>query len=360
MHADVPKARKPQDRTPRFRALRRSLGRTAALALGVLAVQAGHNAALGAPDPDPVPYPGPPPALPYPNVNPIVPSEAAGNLAGSSSVTPTGQYTYRIPIDVPPGRAGMQPSLALTYTSGGGNGLLGVGWSLEGLSEIRRCNKTKATDGLPDGVDFDETDSFCLDGQRLRQVNGADVPNGLDGAEYRTERDSFAKITAHGDVASGPNSFTVQSRNGQIFDYEKRVEPHRFQGGFDEAAPEDLGEVRAVWLISQARDQSGNKMRYAYDVLTDPSTHGVEVRIKSITYTETHDGQKGQRSVEFHYTADRADPTFRYESGVRWETNRLLDKITLEGPNPSTRRPSANTGSTTFRARTPIAACSRA
>jgi len=228
----------------------------------------------------------------------------------------------------------MQPSLALTYTSGGGNGHLGVGWSLSGLSEIRRCHKTKATEGLPDGVDFDETDSFCLDGQKLRQINGADVPNGFDGAEYRTERDSFSKITAHGDVPEGPDSFTVQSRNGQIFDYEKRVAPHRFQGGSDDVSPEDLGEVRAVWLISQARDQSGNKMRYAYDVLPNATTHGMEYRVKSITYTETYDGQKGQRSVEFHYTAGRPDPTFRYESGVRWETNSLLDKITLKGPNP--------------------------
>lgn len=51
-------------------------------------------------------------------------------------VTPAGAFTYSIPLEVPEGRNGMQPSLSLTYTGGRGNGLLGVGWSLSGLSYL--------------------------------------------------------------------------------------------------------------------------------------------------------------------------------------------------------------------------------
>ncbi|MEO5727507.1 MAG: SpvB/TcaC N-terminal domain-containing protein, partial [Byssovorax sp.] len=98
------------------------------------------------------------------------------------SVSATGEYQYRIPIDVPQGRAGVQPSLALVYGSRGGNGHLGVGWQLQGLSEINRCAKTFATEGYADGVNFDADDVFCLDGHKLIAVSGS---YGADGTEYR-------------------------------------------------------------------------------------------------------------------------------------------------------------------------------
>jgi hypothetical protein len=51
-------------------------------------------------------------------------------LPGSFSVGATGAASYNIPIALPPGAAGMAPSLSLGYSSQGSNGLLGIGWSL--------------------------------------------------------------------------------------------------------------------------------------------------------------------------------------------------------------------------------------
>jgi hypothetical protein len=55
---------------------------------------------------------------------------------GGSFPTPdtslfTGSARTTIPIEVPPGRNGIQPNLAFRYNSSQSNGWLGVGWSLD-------------------------------------------------------------------------------------------------------------------------------------------------------------------------------------------------------------------------------------
>src|SRR5262245_43267244 len=42
----------------------------------------------------------------------------------------TGTAKYSLGIKLPPGTAGQQPTQALAYEGGGGNGALGFGWSL--------------------------------------------------------------------------------------------------------------------------------------------------------------------------------------------------------------------------------------
>ncbi len=96
----------------------------------------------------------------------------AGKLPADFSVSATGAANYRIPLQVPPGVAGLQPKLALVYNSQSGNGLLGMGWSIEGLSAITRCPKTMATDGVFGAVSYNQDDRFCMDGQRLIGVAG--------------------------------------------------------------------------------------------------------------------------------------------------------------------------------------------
>lgn len=61
----------------------------------------------------------PPPPIELPDFPdfPLLPTEPVGYVDGSSRVTPNGEFTYTIPIEVPAGRAGMQPEISLQYSS---------------------------------------------------------------------------------------------------------------------------------------------------------------------------------------------------------------------------------------------------
>ena len=272
----------------------------------------------------------------------------AGALAGSGSVTPAGEYRYRIPIDVPPGRAGMAPSLALTYASRGKNGHLGVGWQIEGLSEIDRCPRTFAVDGLSDGVRLDDHDAFCLDGHELVKLGAYEV-DGCAGDEYRTEDDTFARIVSCGQ-GNTIASFRVFSKDGRIRDYAAVPIPSDY-GGRPPGDNPMGGTVDFAWLLSKDQDRAGNSIRYTYkpepvdfgataaDGVT-PLGAAIEYYPTRIDYTfQETTGEAGQRSIVFGYgkpLVHRPDPSFSYVAGVRVNVTRRLATIDAWAPNPTT------------------------
>jgi hypothetical protein len=70
-------------------------------------------------------------------------SDNDSSSEGSDTALPdlfSGTMTYKIPIEVPAGRNGMKPDIALKYRSINGNGWIGVGWELE-LGSIQRSVK---------------------------------------------------------------------------------------------------------------------------------------------------------------------------------------------------------------------------
>jgi Insecticide toxin TcdB middle/N-terminal region/Salmonella virulence plasmid 65kDa B protein/FG-GAP-like repeat len=174
-------------------------------------------------------------------------------LPGKVEVSPTGAATYRIPIAVPPGTAGLAPALALEYSSQGGNGLVGMGWTLAGLPSITRCPRTMAQDGAWGTINYDYNDRFCLEGQRLSALNGGAY--GGDGTEYRTEIDSYARIISHGGGASGPTWFEVRAKNGQMMEFGATPDARIYAEG--------TATVRA-WAVNQVSDTKGNYITIGY------------------------------------------------------------------------------------------------
>lgn len=73
--------------------------------------------------------------------DPVPDQENVGAIEGQSGAT-AGRAVYSIEIVVPPGRRGMQPSVGLSYSSSGGAGAVGYGWSLGAASRIARCARS--------------------------------------------------------------------------------------------------------------------------------------------------------------------------------------------------------------------------
>ena len=249
--------------------------------------------------------------VPDPNGEPD-PQILVGELLGHVAVDNTGAASYAIPIDVSPGTAGMEPKLAISYSSQRGNGLLGVGFSVDGLSGIVRSSATRHHDGFIDGVDFDGNDRFMLDGQRLVLVSSGSY--GDDGSKYRTEIDSFSRITLHGGMNDSTSYFTVETKSGLVMEY----------GHATGAMKPDGRTENMSWLVDRVADTVGNYMQYVYT--NHVGTVG-ELLLDHIEYT-LNDGQSlaAFNTVEFVYE-NRPDTLHGFKAGSEFNRTQRLERI---------------------------------
>jgi hypothetical protein len=238
------------------------------------------------------------------------------SLPGKFNVTATGATTYSVPIAVPPGTAGMAPALTLDYSSQGGNGIIGMGWSLGGLPAIGRCPRTMVQDGVVGAVNYDANDRFCLDGQRLIVISGT---YGADGAEYRTEVETFNRIISHGTAGTGPASFEVHTKSGQVM---------YFATTTDSRPLTQTGGTARSWQLSSIQDSKGNYLNVQY---TNDAANGQAYPI-NISYTgSSAAGLAPYNSVQLVYQT-RPDITPIYHAGsVTRSTVRLTNIQTFAG-----------------------------
>ncbi|WP_085907065.1 FG-GAP-like repeat-containing protein [Kiloniella majae] len=242
----------------------------------------------------------------------------AGSLEGEFAVDDSGAATYSLPVSVPPGIAGNEPRLALSYSSQAGNGPLGVGWGLSGLSAITRCGQRLVPHGKIHGVDFSAADRFCLDGQRLVAVSG---DYGADGTEYRTEIESYAKVISNDTAGTGPASFTVWSKGGLVLEYgvtdDSRIEAIKADGTA-------RSEAR-IWALNKQSDRSDNAITYSY---IEDQTNG-SYSINRIDYGGNDTaGTTATSSVRFIYE-DRTDIRTWYQAGAKVTQNKRLKNIQI-------------------------------
>lgn len=240
----------------------------------------------------------------------LVPTTPIGATPGSFGVSSYGQATYSIPIAVPPGRNGVEPKLAINYDSSAPNGTMGVGFALNGLSRISRCGKTVDNDGTSGSVNIDANDRFCLDGRRLVAIAGV---YGSDGAEYRTEVDTWNRVFSRGTCGTGPCRFDVYDKQGNLSNF----------GGSADTQPVISNGTVVEWPLRKQSTTDGNYMTVSYA--------NVQLGIYPIEILYTmHDGAISlkKRRVAFTYE-DRAneDRERRYAGDQQVNAARRLTQI---------------------------------
>ncbi len=219
------------------------------------------------------------------------------------NVSLSGAATYTMPITVSPGTNGMQPSIALSYSSQSGNGIAGYGWNISGLSAISRVSKNMFTDGTVEKIDFSNNGTigkFAIDGNRLVPTNNTDP------TEFATESGNTIRIYPKDDYSW----FEVHSLDGTITEY-GRTEDSRLAAGGN----------TLTWYINKITDPNGNYMQFVYG-----NAPG-EVFIKYINYAgNTKTGQKPYASVEFLYQI-RPDKNTTYYDGIDFNQTVILKGI---------------------------------
>jgi len=248
-------------------------------------------------------------------------STRVGATTGAFRVDESGSATYGIPLLTAPGSGGMAPHISLDYSSQSGNGPLGVGWSLGGLSVITRCSRTLAQDGAagPRGISLTANDRFCLDGQRLIADVGA---YGASGTEYRTEIDGISKIVSNGAAGSGPQSFTVWRKDGSVTQYGGTVDSRI------EARTATDTQTVLIWPQNRVTDSAGNYMDYVYTEFSGAAGEPVEFVLANILYTgNTTASTSPYAQIDFIYNTGRADTSVAAVAGAQVRQARLLERV---------------------------------
>ena len=234
---------------------------------------------------------------------------AVGKTPGYLNVN--GSAGYNIPIQVPAGTNGMQPSVSLNYSSDFSDGLLGIGWGLGGLSSIGRVNKTIYNDGKADAIRCDLTDKYALDGKRLVITNGGTY--GAAGSEYRTELDEFSKVMAYGATGQGPDYFVVYTKSGLVYEY-----------GNSTDSKLKNGTCIIRWKVSKISDRYNNYITFNYLSSDD------ELPIAMIEYTgNSAASQAPFARILFNYKT-RTDISRYVYGGMQFTRNILLDNIEVK------------------------------
>lgn len=219
------------------------------------------------------------------NVTPtdvLVPS-----VKGQMGVSETGALTYTLPVETVKGLNDFQPNLALVYNSQYGNGQAGWGWNIVGLSSITRGGKSKEIDGLTIGPQFNDSDPYYLDGQRLIKINET---------TYETEKFSKVKITLQ---SSGISQFNILYPDGKIAKY--------------------IEIVSGQFYISTIIDSFNNEVHYTYEVLNNVPV------ITKISYGGTSP-DNDIYYINFIYKARKKNQKI-FRNGISYINSKVLSEI---------------------------------
>jgi hypothetical protein len=245
----------------------------------------------------------------WPLGEPILPSDVVPPPAGMLTVSDSGVASYSIPLTLPDGVSGHRPELSFEYNSRAGDGALGRGWSLGGMSAISVCEASPRVTSVYRGGP-----SLCLDGEPLlvKQPSGDRARNGVtyftglyeNGYVVKGQWDKVdGKDNPFPSVGDGlkPHTwvpgreFTVHHEDGRTLYYgHASDDAFLLRGGHDPAmGPSSIRQ----WLLRRQTDRFGNTVEYRYQKARVGGAEA-EAILRWIGYNG------GSSEIALHYVGD--------------------------------------------------------
>ena len=260
-------------------------------------------------------------ADPTAKINLIAPPQA--NNRGTASL----QYAF----EMPPARNGMAPSLGIQYSSEGGSGWLGEGWSLS-VPSISLDTRW----GVPRYDMAGETETYLLSGSMLSTMDdkgqmgvahrGDKMPRKADRQFYTRQGGDFSRIIRKG---SSPADYYWEVTDKQGVKYTYGGEGAVLKGTFTDVSG-NTREVISEWKLRRVEETHGDFMEYVYEAADEDVRGGLKA--KALYLKEVRAGNAGQEPhtvVTFEGGKTRQVKTNNARYGYLTSSNRLLEKVTV-------------------------------
>ncbi|WP_299926908.1 SpvB/TcaC N-terminal domain-containing protein [uncultured Nocardioides sp.] len=256
--------------------------------------------------------------------------QGGGSLKGiGDTFTPdahTGTGHMSVPLQIPPGRNGFEPHLALKYSSTSGNGIFGIGWS-DSTPWICRVHAK----GIP-RYGSRALKHLAGPDKDIFQMTGAGellpITNGSDKATYRPRIEELYAEIEHAGDGKGADYWIVRLVNGRTQYFgtrpEDRTPSHlgswRDPGVVAEYSKTDEPKIFA-WRLTLETDTFGNSIRYEYSA----SEREAQSYLRTVQYADyANDAYR----VQLHYSYEtRPDPFSVYTPGFEVRTTQRCNGI---------------------------------
>jgi len=241
-----------------------------------------------------------------------------GNTPTNFEVTYGGAASYKVPLNLPTGAAGLRPNISLNYNSQYGNGVMGLGWSLStGLAQITECYKRNTT-----------TKITCLNGEELYSVGGD---------YYRTKLDAGILVEK---VSS--TQYKLHYENGTIKTLNRKLtspnvflqEQHQQRGGAAYSITWNIDNTEREYTVNTISYQ-GNVIEFEYEDRTDTRKGywmgAVRNRTQRLSSITTQADGKIARQYEVFYGYDEVSGLSKVNSIQECAANgECLKPLTFE------------------------------
>jgi len=295
-----------------------------------------------------------------PQLNSFAPTTISGLKAANPVTAPliqvptatqSGDANINYPLILPAGVSGMQPSLSVNYSSDSGNGWMGEGWNIGGLSSISVDMRW----GTPAFTSGQETELYSMDGEMLVYPDGY-----LPHRHNKVNQDGTFDTTRQTRNVSGQKTFYLRRNHDftKIERYGSSPADYRwvvtstngtktYYGGDQSTLTSNAvlknydGNI-IQWGIWKTEDVHGNNIIYEYRNQSINNFTGDDqnlnagwvFHIDKIFYSGRN-GQKGPYVITFFNQTARPDKQINAKGVLKRIEPYLLTKINVDYINGS-------------------------